>query len=137
MHLFLRKIFWAWVSCLSPTIIFEKDYPFFRLSPRFKTWNEFKSFHRKIPANFLLRAEHWAMNGNNLIRIPCSIKDEHEFVLVHVSYGLRKDDPLSLIKLIGSEGENVYTVTSMKIWFFCLFYFKLLYSCINHPEASH
>ncbi|POS85446.1 hypothetical protein EPUL_002377, partial [Erysiphe pulchra] len=52
-----------------------------------------------------------AMNSNNLIRIPCSSEDEHEFFLVHVSYGLRKDDPLGLIKLIGSEGENVYTVT--------------------------
>ncbi|RKF65328.1 putative mitotic apparatus protein p62 [Erysiphe neolycopersici] len=51
------------------------------------------------------------MNDNNLIRIPCSSEEEHEFVLVHVSYGFKNDDPLSLIELTGSEGENVYTVT--------------------------
>lgn len=52
------------------------------------------------------------MDGKNLIRIPCSSKDEHEFVLIHASYAPEKDYPLCL-KLIGSEGENVYTTTSI------------------------
>ncbi|TQS33918.1 hypothetical protein Golomagni_05722, partial [Golovinomyces magnicellulatus] len=43
----------------------------------------------------------------NVIKIPCS-SDEHDFVLVHVSWD---SDTSQSLTLVGSEGENVYAVT--------------------------